>query len=101
MNLGDISVLPPKHFSGTAEFGLTVFTQESLLGVPTETGNLPNFKLTVTPQGDVVDVDATDSVSGDEGQNIDIAINASIVDKVLSATGSGVYSEKCTRDSAD
>ncbi|MEF1183499.1 cadherin-like domain-containing protein [Vibrio sinaloensis] len=93
LNLGALSVLPPKHFSGSAEFGLTVFTQESLLGVPTQAANLPNFKINVTPQGDVIDVDATNAVSGVEGENIDIAINASVVDKALSATGNGVYSE--------
>ncbi|KIE21737.1 type I secretion protein [Vibrio sinaloensis] len=93
LNLGALSVLPPKHFSGSAEFGLTVFTQESLLGVPTQAANLPNFKINVTPQGDVIDVDATSAISGVEGENIDIAINASVVDKALSATGNGVYSE--------
>ncbi len=93
LNLGAISVQPPKHFSGSAEFGLTVFTQESLLGVPTEAGNLPNFKLNITPVGDVIDTDATDAVSGSEGENIDIEINAFVVDKAMSASGSGVYSE--------
>ncbi len=93
LNLGAITVQPPKHFSGSAEFGLTVFTQESLLGVPTEAGNLPNFKLNITPVGDVIDTDATDSVSGNEGENIDIEINAFVVDKAMSASGSGVYSE--------
>ncbi|MFA0520326.1 hypothetical protein AB4501_25595, partial [Vibrio sp. 10N.222.55.E8] len=34
-DLSELSVLPPKNFSGTAEFGVQVFTQESLLGVPT------------------------------------------------------------------
>jgi T1SS-143 domain-containing protein len=98
-DLSEISILPPKDFSGTAEFGVEVFTQESLLGVPTAAANLPSFKLHVVPVGDVVDttvdVDAppTDSISGNEGQNIDIVINASILDKELSATGSGTYTE--------
>ncbi|WP_425667298.1 retention module-containing protein [Vibrio tubiashii] len=93
LDLSAISVQPPKHFSGSAEFGVAVFTQESLLGVPTAAKNLPNFKLTVNPVGDIVDTDPTDSATGSEGQNIDIAINASVIDKAMSATGSGTYTE--------
>ena len=93
LDLSAISVQPPKHFSGNAEFGVTVFSQESLLGVPTAAKDLPKFSLTVNPVGDVVDTDATDSVSGSEGTNIDIAINASVIDKAMSASGSGTYSE--------
>ncbi|MFA0411768.1 hypothetical protein AB4505_26820, partial [Vibrio splendidus] len=92
-DLSEISILPPKNFSGTAEFGVEVFTQESLLGVPTAAANLPSFKLHVVPVGDDVDTNPTDSVTGNEGQNIDIEINATILDKELSATGSGTYTE--------
>ncbi|MFS1892923.1 retention module-containing protein [Vibrio lentus] len=92
-DLSEISILPPKNFSGTAEFGVAVFTQESLLGVPTAASNLPSFKLHVVPVGDDVDTSPTDSVTGNEGQNIDIEINATILDKELSATGSGTYTE--------
>ncbi|OAM97901.1 retention module-containing protein [Vibrio europaeus] len=93
LDLSTISVQPPKHFSGSAEFGVAVFTQESLLGVPTAAKNLPNFKLTVNPVGDIVDTDPTDSATGSEGQNIDIAINASVIDKAMSASGTGTYTE--------
>ncbi|PTO52282.1 hypothetical protein CWN94_18040 [Vibrio splendidus] len=92
-DLSEVSILPPKNFSGTAEFGVEVFTQESLLGVPTAAANLPSFKLHVVPVGDDVDTNPTDSVTGNEGQNIDIEINATILDKELSATGSGTYTE--------
>ncbi len=92
-DLSELSILPPKNFSGTAEFGVEVFTQESLLGVPTAAANLPSFKLHVVPVGDDVDTNPTDSVVGNEGQNIDIEINATILDKELSATGSGTYTE--------
>ncbi|MEZ8722866.1 retention module-containing protein [Vibrio pomeroyi] len=92
-DLSEISVLPPKDFSGTFEFGVEVFTQESLLGVPTNAGTLPSFEVHVLPVGDDVDTNPTDSVTGNEGQNIDIEINATILDKELSATGSGTYSE--------
>ncbi|MEF1283815.1 retention module-containing protein [Vibrio sp. M250220] len=91
LDLSHISVVPPKHFSGTAEFGITVFTQESLLGVPTEASNLPKFVVTVLPEGDLVDTDVTDSVTGNEGTNIDIAINASVVDRALSANGGVIH----------
>ncbi|MGF1803418.1 cadherin-like domain-containing protein, partial [Vibrio gigantis] len=92
-DLSEISVLPPKDFSGTFEFGVEVFTQESLLGVPTNAGTLPSFEVHVLPVGDDVDTNPTDSVTGNEGQNIDIEINATILDKELSVTGSGTYSE--------
>ncbi|MDN2668389.1 retention module-containing protein [Vibrio sp. 14N.309.X.WAT.E.F5] len=92
-DLSELSILPPKNFSGTAEFGVEVFTQESLLGVPTAAANLPSFKLHVVPVGDYVDTNPTDSVTGNEGQNIDIEINATILDKELSATGSGTFTE--------
>ncbi|NOI32751.1 retention module-containing protein [Vibrio cyclitrophicus] len=92
-DLSEISILPPKNFSGTAEFGVEVFTQESLLGVPTAAANLPSFKLHVIPVGDDVDTNPIDSVTGNEGQNIDIEINATILDKELSATGSGTFTE--------
>ncbi|MEZ9278204.1 retention module-containing protein [Vibrio cyclitrophicus] len=92
-DLSELSILPPKNFSGTAEFGVEVFTQESLLGVPTAAENLPSFKLHVVPVGDDVDTNPTDSVTGNEGQNIDIEINATILDKELSATGSGTFTE--------
>uniref|UniRef100_UPI002683B38D T1SS-143 repeat domain-containing protein n=1 Tax=Vibrio kanaloae TaxID=170673 RepID=UPI002683B38D len=92
-DLSELSILPPKNFSGTAEFGVEVFTQESLLGVPTAAANLPSFKLHVVPVGDDVDTNPTDSVVGNEGQNIDIEINATILDKELSVTGSGTYTE--------
>ncbi|UIJ39686.1 retention module-containing protein [Vibrio kanaloae] len=92
-DLSELSILPPKNFSGTAEFGVEVFTQESLLGVPTAAANLPSFKLHVVPVGDDVDTNPTGSVVGNEGQNIDIEINATILDKELSATGSGTYTE--------
>ncbi len=80
-DLSEISILPPKDFSGTAEFGVEVFTQESLLGIPTAAANLPSFQLHVVPVGDDVDTNPTDSVTGNEGQNIDIEINATILDK--------------------
>ena len=93
LDLSAISVQPPHNFSGTAEFGIKVYTQESLLGIPTEAAILPNFKLTVTPKGDAVDIDSDKSVSGLEGEPIDININAFVTDNELSAKGSGTFTE--------
>ncbi|MFS1507914.1 cadherin-like domain-containing protein [Vibrio sp. 10N.261.54.C3] len=92
-DLSEISVLPPKDFSGTFEFGVEVFTQESLLGVPTNAGTLPSFQVHVLPVGDDIDTDPTDSVVGLEGENIDIEINTTILDNAFSASGSGTYTE--------
>ncbi|WP_143696937.1 retention module-containing protein [Vibrio coralliilyticus] len=79
IDMSAISIRPAEHFSGTADIGITVFTQEQLLQAPT--AHQGQFSIDVTPVGDVVDVDPTSSVTGNEGENIDIAINASIVDK--------------------
>ncbi|WP_052772012.1 hypothetical protein [Vibrio mexicanus] len=93
LDLSAISVLPPKNFSGEATFGMTAFTQEALLGVPTEAATLPNFVLTVLPVGDSLDIDATDQISGLEGENIDIDIKASVIDRVNTGMGAGIQSE--------
>ena len=92
VDLSGISLQAPKDFSGTVEFNLTVFTQESLLGVPTEvTAPLPKFVVTVNPIGDDVDLDSTDRIEGLEGDNIDIEVDASVIDNVYSASSvSGV-----------
>lgn len=79
IDLSQVTITPAKNFSGKADINIVVFTQEQLLGVPVE--HTGQFTIDVTPVGDVVDTDPVDSVTGDEGQNIDIAINASVVDK--------------------
>ncbi|MEH0689017.1 retention module-containing protein [Vibrio cholerae] len=92
VDLSGISLQAPKDFSGTVEFNLTAFTQESLLGVPTEvTAPLPKFVVTVNPIGDDIDLDSTDRIEGLEGDNIDIEVDASVIDNVFSASSiSGV-----------
>ncbi|MEZ8823088.1 retention module-containing protein [Vibrio amylolyticus] len=93
LDLGAISILPPKNFSGSADFGIVVFTQESLLAEPTAVEGLPTFVLNVTPVGDEIDIDATDAISGLEGVNIAIDIDASIIDRTEVVTGQGSYIE--------
>ncbi|GAB2640324.1 T1SS-143 repeat domain-containing protein [Vibrio panuliri] len=80
IDLSSITITPAANFSGKADIGIVVYTQEKLLGVPVE--HLGKFSIDVTPVGDVVDTDAVASVTGKEGENIEIAINASVTDKV-------------------
>ncbi|MGF1911498.1 cadherin-like domain-containing protein, partial [Vibrio kasasachensis] len=80
IDLSDITITPASNFSGIANIGIVVFTQENLLGVPGK--HEGEFKIDVTPVGDVVDADPVTSVMGNEGENIEIAINASVIDKV-------------------
>ncbi|WP_083627145.1 retention module-containing protein [Vibrio ponticus] len=80
IDLSDITIKPAANFSGKADIGIVVYTEEKLLGVPVE--HTGQFQIDVTPVGDVVDTDPVASVSGNEGENIDIAINASVTDKV-------------------
>ncbi|RJX70965.1 type I secretion C-terminal target domain-containing protein [Vibrio sinensis] len=80
IDLSNVTIRPPEHFSGKVDIGVTVFTQEKLLGQPDEFKG--SFTVEVKPVGDIVDVDPTDAVTGKEGENIDIKIDANIVDKV-------------------
>ncbi|WP_367971653.1 retention module-containing protein [Vibrio scophthalmi] len=80
IDLSQVTITPAKNFSGKADINIVVFTQEQLLGVPVE--HTGQFTIDVTPVGDPVDTDPVDSVTGDEGQNIDITINASVIDKI-------------------
>ncbi|KII78513.1 hypothetical protein PL18_12060, partial [Vibrio renipiscarius] len=80
IDLSTVTITPAANFSGKADINIVVYTQEKKLGVPEpHTGK---FTIEVTPVGDVVDTDAVDSVTGLEGVNIDIAINASVIDTV-------------------
>ncbi len=79
IDLSAITITPAANFSGKADIGIEVFTQEKLLGVPQV--HQGQFMIDVTPVGDVVDVDPVAAVSGNEGENIDIAINASVTDR--------------------
>ncbi|WP_237668436.1 T1SS-143 repeat domain-containing protein, partial [Vibrio sp. V38_P2S17PM301] len=91
IDLSAIEIKPPKNFSGEVELGLTVFTQEELLGVPTE--HTGSFKVTVNPIGDIVDVEPDTNVSGREGENIEIDIKASVTDNQDSIGDSGNVTE--------
>ncbi|MHA2759546.1 retention module-containing protein [Vibrio harveyi] len=91
VDLSAIQIQPPKNFSGEAEIGITVFTQEELLKVPTE--HTGNFKVVIDPIGDDVDVNPDTLVSGNEGEDIDININALVVDNKESIGDGATYQE--------
>ncbi|MCX2790481.1 retention module-containing protein [Vibrio sp. Sgm 5] len=91
VDLGAIQIQPPKNFSGEADIGITVFTQEELLKVPTEHTN--SFTIVINPIGDDVDVNPDTLVSGNEGEDIDINVNALVVDNKESIGDGGTYQE--------
>ncbi|MBF4358733.1 retention module-containing protein [Vibrio anguillarum] len=91
INLSDIAMKPAKNFSGEVEIGIKVFTEESLLGVPVEHNG--SFRLDITPVGDVVDVEPVTNGAGDEGVDIEIDINAQIIDKADSIAAGTNHSE--------
>ncbi|NOJ18755.1 retention module-containing protein [Vibrio jasicida] len=91
IDLSDIEIQPPKNFSGEVDIGITVFTQEELLKVPTE--HTGTFKVTIDPIGDDVDVNPDTLVSGNEGEDIEININALVVDNQESIGDGANYEE--------
>ncbi|WP_367990179.1 retention module-containing protein [Vibrio sp. NTOU-M3] len=94
LDLSNIQIVPPKDFSGHVDINMEVFTQENLLGVPVKHDvDLPSISIDVQPKGDVVDVDPVDTVEGIEGEDIQIDINAQIVDNKDSLPASSDYQE--------
>ncbi len=91
IDLSDIQIKPPKHFSGEVEIGISVFIQEELLKVPTERNS--NFTLVVNPIGDDVDVNPDTQVSGNEGEDITINVHALVVDNKESIGDGANYQE--------
>ncbi|MGR5163188.1 retention module-containing protein [Vibrio owensii] len=91
IDLSGIQIQPPKNFSGEVDIGITVFTQEELLKVPTE--HTGGFKVTIDPIGDDVDVNPDTLVSGNEGEDIEININALVVDNQESIGDGANYEE--------
>ncbi|EIO2936029.1 retention module-containing protein [Vibrio parahaemolyticus] len=91
IDLSDIQIKPPKHFSGEVEIGISVFILEELLKVPTERNS--NFTLVVNPIGDDVDVNPDTQVSGNEGEDITINVNALVVDNKESIGDGANYQE--------
>ncbi|MCM0148668.1 retention module-containing protein [Photobacterium galatheae] len=83
-DLSSITITPPMDFSGTAEIGITVFTQEDSL--PTPVAQTTTFTLQVDPVADRVDTDVTPTASGSEDQNIDLLLNIEAFDDAPSVT---------------
>ncbi|MGR5130828.1 retention module-containing protein [Vibrio alfacsensis] len=91
IDLSTIQIQPPRNFSGEAEIGITVFTQEELLKVPTE--HTSHFTVVVNPIADEVDVNPDSLVSGSEGKDIEINVNALVVDNKESIGDGATYQE--------
>ncbi|MBD8513689.1 retention module-containing protein [Photobacterium sp. CAU 1568] len=83
-DLSSVTITPPMDFSGTAEIGVTVFTQEESLSTPSEQS--ATFTLQVDPVADRVDTDVTPTASGMEDQNIDLILNIEAFDDAPSNT---------------
>ncbi|WP_133126190.1 beta strand repeat-containing protein, partial [Vibrio breoganii] len=91
VSFADIEITPAEQFSGTVDIDIIIFTQEKLLGVPVE--HTANFTLVVNPVADEVDTDITTAVTGLENEDIEIPINAYIVDDEYSLSGNGSGSD--------
>ncbi|QXC55518.1 retention module-containing protein [Vibrio mimicus] len=91
LDLSALAIKPAKDFSGEVQLGIKVFTQESLLGEPVE--HTGQFTLNVTPVGDDVDIAPVTTVTGTEGQAIEISLEAQILDKAPSLPGGANYTE--------
>ncbi|MFA0337736.1 retention module-containing protein [Vibrio breoganii] len=91
VSFADLEITPAEQFSGTVDIDIIVFTQEKLLGVPVE--HTANFTLVVNPAADEVDTDIATAVTGLENEDIEIPINAYIVDDEYSLSGNGSGSD--------
>ncbi|MEZ9888812.1 retention module-containing protein [Vibrio breoganii] len=91
VSFADLEITPAEQFSGTVDIDIIVFTQEKLLGVPVE--HTANFTLVVNPEADEVDTDIATAVTGLENEDIEIPINAYIVDDEYSLSGNGSGSD--------
>ncbi|CAM4145776.1 retention module-containing protein [Vibrio neonatus] len=85
VSFADLEITPAEQFSGIVDLGIIAFTQEKLLGVPVE--HNASFTLVVNPVADTVDTAIVDSVSGIESEDIEIKINAQIIDDEYSLAG--------------
>ncbi|MEZ9898827.1 retention module-containing protein [Vibrio breoganii] len=91
VSFAELEITPAEQFSGTVDIDIIVFTQEKLLGVPVE--HTANFTLVVNPEADEVDTDIATAVTGLENEDIEIPINAYIVDDEYSLSGNGSGSD--------
>ncbi|MGL4223886.1 MAG: DUF5801 repeats-in-toxin domain-containing protein [Vibrio sp.] len=91
LDLSALAIKPTQDFSGQVQLGIKVFTQEALLGQPVEYTS--QLTLNINPVGDEIDIDPATNVQGDEGQAIEIALKAQVLDQRESLPGGTNYSE--------
>ncbi|MBE1275818.1 retention module-containing protein [Enterovibrio baiacu] len=86
-NLSEIALVPPKDFSGTVDFVLTIYTKEA--GLNFVVGESQDLTLTVTPEGDgaTASVVAAASTVEDTAVTLEMEINALDANPSLSTTG--------------
>ncbi|GAK83698.1 fibronectin type III domain protein [Vibrio ponticus] len=89
--LDGINIIPPENFSGTTEIKYVVFTQEK--DTQTPIGQQGSINLAVTPQGDDVDTRIGTTATGEEGEFVEIKLDARIVDKELSIASDNEHTE--------
>ncbi len=96
VDLSAIQVIPAANFSGTANMGYVVFTQEQVDKQPK--AQQGTIALTVNPMADEVDTRIDNQATGIEASGagtgvVDITIDARIVDKTNSIAASNKHSE--------
>ncbi|NAW63727.1 retention module-containing protein [Photobacterium halotolerans] len=78
----NITVVPPKDFSGVVNIDIVVFTKEDSLPDPVEFRD--TFNLVIIPVADGVDTDITTTATGTEDQNVELLLNIQAIDDELS-----------------
>ncbi|UIP30295.1 retention module-containing protein [Photobacterium sp. TLY01] len=78
----NITIVPPKDFSGVVDIDIVVFTKEDSLADPVEFRD--TFNLVIIPVADGVDTDITTTATGTEDQNVELLLNIQAIDDELS-----------------
>ncbi len=83
LDLDKIQVKPAEQFSGDVNLGVSVFVREKITQEPEEFSS--SITLKVNPIGDVIDADIeTSTLEVNEGEDVVVEINASVVDNAES-----------------
>ncbi|OLQ86346.1 hypothetical protein BIY22_11915 [Vibrio panuliri] len=96
VDLSDIQIIPPENFSGVANIGYVVFTQEEVDQQPSEQQG--RITLNVAAQADAIDTridtDATGQEHNGDGTGlVDIKIDARVVDNTDSISSGAHHTE--------
>lgn len=80
----NLSLIPPKNFSGTIEVGVVVYTKEQSLDNIAAISD--SITVEVLPVADEIDTDVVTNAVGTEGENITLSLDISTVDNKPSST---------------